>query len=99
MLADPNRDAAELWVEMTQYKHVNGKNHPAVGTAGKDMLDRPPEEGGSVLSTTKSYLALYRDPVVAKSVSTSDFRIKDLMNYADPVSLYIVTQPNDKARL
>ena len=27
------------------------------------------------------------------------FRIKDLMNHDDPVSLYIVTQPNDKTRL
>ena len=42
---------------------------------------------------------LYRDPTVAKNTSRSDFRIRDLMHYADPVSLYIITQPNDKARL
>jgi type IV secretion system protein VirD4 len=86
-------------MEMTTYGHVNGEVHPAIGTAARDMLDRPEEEGGSVLSTAKSYLALYRDPVVAKNVSKSDFRIKDLMCHDDPVSLYIVTQPNDKARL
>ncbi len=63
------------------------------------MMDRPEEEAGSVLSTAKSYLALYRDPVVARNVSRSDFRIKQLMHEDDPVSLYIVTQPNDKARL
>ncbi|WP_284329704.1 type IV secretory system conjugative DNA transfer family protein, partial [Escherichia coli] len=39
------------------------------------------------------------DPVVARNVSESHFKIKDLMNHDDPVSLYIVTQPNDKARL
>ncbi|AKK65895.1 conjugal transfer protein TraG [Xanthomonas oryzae pv. oryzicola] len=99
VLADPNRDVAELWMEMTQYGHVNGENHPVVGAAGRDMMDRPEEEAGSVLSTAKSYLALYRDPVVARNVSKSEFRIKDLMNNDDPVSLYIVTQPNDKARL
>jgi len=38
----------------------------------------------------------YRDPTVAKNTSRSDFRIRDLMHYADPVSLYIITQPNDK---
>lgn len=86
-------------MEMTQYGHVNGENHPVVGAAGRDMMDRPEEEAGSVLSTAKSYLALYRDPVVARNVSKSEFRIKDLMNNDDPVSLYIVTQPNDKARL
>ncbi|GGE90597.1 type IV secretory system conjugative DNA transfer family protein [Massilia psychrophila] len=99
LLADPNRSVAELWMEMVTYGHVNGQNHPAVGSAARDMMDRPEEEAGSVLSTAKSYLALYRDPVVARNVSRSSFRIKDLMNHDSPVSLYIVTQPNDKARL
>lgn len=99
MLADPNRDVAELWMEMSTYGHVNGEVHPSVAAAAKDMMDRPEEEGGSVLSTAKSYLSLYRDPVVAKNVSKSDFCVKDLMCHDDPVSLYIVTQPNDKARL
>ncbi|WP_417519318.1 type IV secretory system conjugative DNA transfer family protein [Marinobacter sp.] len=99
MLADPERDTSELWMEMATYGHVDGQNHPAVGSAARDMMDRPEEEGGSVLSTAKSYLALYRDPVVARNVSKSEFCIKDLMTHDDPVSLYIVTQPNDKSRL
>lgn len=99
MLADPERDTGELWMEMATYGHVDGQNHPAVGSAARDMMDRPEEEGGSVLSTAKSYLALYRDPVVARNVSESEFKIRDLMNHDNPVSLYIVTQPNDKARL
>lgn len=99
MLSDPNRDIGELWMEMATYAHDNGQNHPAVGSAARDMMDRPDEEAGSVLSTAKSFLSLYRDPVVARNVSSSEFRIKDLMHIDDPVSLYIVTQPNDKARL
>lgn len=99
MLADPGKNISELWQEMTNYKHKDGRNHEAVGTAGRDMMDRPEEEAGSVLSTTKSYLSLYRDPVVARSVSRSEFRIRDLMHLDQPASLYIVTQPNDKARL
>ena len=99
MLSDPNSSVYELYTEMTQYAHVNGQNHPVVGSAGRDQLDRPDEEAGSVLSTAKSYLSLYRDPIVARNVSHSEFKIKDLMNDSDPVSLYIVTQPNDKARL
>jgi type IV secretory pathway TraG/TraD family ATPase VirD4 len=50
-------------------------------------------------STAKTFLDLYRDPTVAKNTSRSDFRIRDLMHYADPVSLYNITQPNDKDRL
>ena len=62
------------------------------------MMDRPSQEAGSVLSTTKTSLDLYRDPTVAENTRRSDFRIRDLMHYTDPVSLYIITQPNDKAR-
>lgn len=99
LLADPSRDIGALWNKMTTYRHLDGETHPAVGAAARDMLDRPEEEAGSVLSTAKSYLSLYRDPVVARNVSESQFRVRDLMHHADPVSLYIVTQPNDKARL
>lgn len=99
MLASHNLSIPELLNEMTQYPHCNGENHPVIHAAARDMLDRPEQEAGSVLSTLKSYLSLYRDPVVARNVSASDFSIKDLMNHDHPVSLYIVTQPNDKARL
>lgn len=99
MLSDPNRAIGELWMEMITYAHVDDKNHPVIGSAARDMLDRPEEEAGSVLSTAKSYLSLYRDPIVARNVSKSEFLIRDLMHHDSPVSLYIVTQPNDKARL
>ena len=99
MLADTRRPILELWNEMLTYAHINGQNHPVVSASARDMLDRPPNEAGSVLSTAKTFLDLYRDPTVAKNTSRSDFRIRDLMHYADPVSLYIITQPNDKDRL
>ncbi|HHF7372286.1 TPA: type IV secretory system conjugative DNA transfer family protein [Legionella anisa] len=99
MLVDPNTNIADLLIEMTQYPHMDDKTHPVISASARDMIDRPEEEAGSVLSTLKSYLALYRDPVVAHNVSASDFCIRGLMNHEYPVSLYIVTQPNDKARL
>lgn len=99
MVSDPNAPAAELWQEMLEYEHTPGQVHPVVGAAARDQIDRHEEEAGSVLSSMKSYLALYRDPVVARNVGDSDFRIRDLMHGADPVSLYLVTKPIDKARL
>lgn len=99
LLSDPSRSIDELWMEMATYKHVDGKPHDAAALAAGDMQKRHEEEATSVLSTAKSFLALYRDPVVARNVATSEFRVADLMNHADPVSLYIVTQPNDKSRL
>jgi type IV secretion system protein VirD4 len=99
MLASSGRPIAELWQEMRSYSHINGNNHCVVAASAQDMIDRPAAEAGSVLSTAKSFLDLYRDPVVAGNTNSSDFRIRDLMHHKDPVSLYIITQPNDKERL
>ena len=99
MLSDPDRDVRELWMEMVMQTYLSGQTHPVIAAAGRDMLDRPDEEAGSVLSTAKSYLSLYRDPIVAQNISASDFKIRDLMHHDDPVSLYVVSNPNDKSRL
>jgi type IV secretion system protein VirD4 len=99
MLSDPQKALTDLWQEMRYNLHRNGSQHELVSSAAMDMISRPLEEAGSVLSTAKSYLSLYSDPVVAENISSSDFCINDLMNHNLPVSLYIVTQPNDKTRL
>lgn len=107
LLADPKYASEDekkamqtLWREMLYNTHIdNIKPHPVVSAAGKDMLDKPEDEGGSVLSTLKTSLALYRDPVVAKNTNSSDFNLKQLMNFSDPVSLYAIAQPVDKERL
>jgi len=93
MLSNPDQKIGFLWDEMAK------QDHNAIRSSGRDMMDRAGEEADSVLSTVKSFLSLYRDPIVAQSVSKSEFSIKDLMHHDDPVSLYIITQPNDKTRL
>ena len=100
MLANPSRPISELWEEMISYPHFGPKGtSPAVAMAAQDMKDRPDNEAGSVLSTAKSALSLYRDPIVAKNTGFSSFSIRELMNSDKPISLYIVTQPSDKERL
>jgi len=99
LLANPEQPVAELWVEMVEYLHANGQRHPIIGQYGRDMIDTPAREAGSKVSTAKSYLSLYRDPVIAQNTSRSEFRIADLMHAEEPVTLYLITQPTDKARL
>lgn len=102
MLSNPAQPVGDLWVEMATQSHLytkDGKEHTVISSAAQDMLDRPEEEAGSVLSTAKSFLSLYRDDVIANNISHSDFCIKDLMNHEHPVSLYIITEPVDKTRL
>ena len=109
-ISDPNRDVKALYEEMRQNRHVNGTPHATVAEAASDMLNRAENERSSVLSTAMSYLALYRDPLVARNVSHSDFKISDLMNFTEtdaetgevravPVTLYLVTGAEDKDRM
>ncbi|SHM13880.1 type IV secretion system protein VirD4 [Nitrosospira sp. Nsp11] len=99
LFSNPDRGVKELWLEMNQTKPDRGINYRLIASGGRDMIDRPVDERGSVLSTVKSYLSLYRDPVVRENISDSHFRIRDLMHHDNPVSLYIVTSPDDKSRL
>jgi type IV secretion system protein VirD4 len=62
-------------------------------------MDRPEEEGGSVLSSAKKLLTLYRDPVVARATSASDFSLSDLRQHSSPVTLYLVPTQDNKQRL
>lgn len=99
MLSDPERTIEVLLNEMLTYPHVDGKPHYVIASSARDMLDKPEQEAGSVVSTAKSFLSLFKDPVVAANVSASDFRIRDLMNADNPVTLYLVINPADKERL
>ncbi|MDR1377170.1 MAG: type IV secretory system conjugative DNA transfer family protein [Synergistaceae bacterium] len=106
----PWRQVVEHWQE---YPHLgydekimpNGERaiipivHPIVAQEAQSILNKPDEEAGSVLSTVISNMGLFRDPVVARNTSKSSFRIRDLMNHEDPVSCYLVINPNDQLRL
>jgi type IV secretion system protein VirD4 len=98
-LSDPEEKSDALWEEMRTNRHLPTGAHAVVAAAGRDQLDRPEKERGSVLSSAKSYLTLVKDPIIAENTRHSDFRIMDLMNHERPVSLYIVTRGGDKERL
>ena len=73
--------------------------HPVVREKVREMLDKEDKDFSGVLSTAKTALTLYSDPLVARNTAASDFRIDDLVNYRRPVSLYLVVPPSDKIRL
>jgi type IV secretion system protein VirD4 len=98
-LSDPEEKSDVLWEEMRTNRHLPTGAHAVVAAAGRDQLDRPEKERGSVLSSAKTYLTLVKDPIIAENTRRSDFRVMDLMNHARPVSLYIVTRGGDKERL
>ncbi len=99
-LSDPDQRIESLYFEMIANSWAEGgKTHPTIASAARDMMNRPDEERGSVLSTAMSFLSLYRDPLVARNVARSSFKVSDLMNYKSPVTLYLVVRAEDKDRM
>ena len=75
------------------------RTHPVVAEKMQEMLNREDKEFSGVLSTAKTALTLYSDPLVQRSISASDFTISDLKHFKYPVSLYLVVPPSDIDRL
>jgi type IV secretion system protein VirD4 len=98
-LSDPDRTQVDTLKRMLRTDHLPSGPHPVVAQVARSMLNKADNELSGVVSTATSYLDLFRDPLVARSTSTSDFRIADLMNLDHPVSLYLVVPPSDLGRL
>lgn len=98
-LSDPSRSFTRTLADMMQTQHLGDRVHPVVASTARELLNKSENELSGVLSTAMSFLGLYRDPVVARNTSKSDFRIGDLMNAERPVSLYLVIPPSDADRL
>ena len=98
-LADPSRDIVELFEEMLEFQHKSGTTHIVVAQEARGMLQKADKEQSGVVSTVRSNLTLYVDPIVSRNIVKSDFKINDLMNHEKPVSLYLVVKPKDAQRL
>ena len=98
-LSNPARPIERTLRAMMTTRHLGaGGVHPVIAQSARELLNKSENERSGVLSTAMSFLGLYRDPVVAKVTSHSDWRIADLASVERPVSLYLVVPPSDISR-
>src|SRR3546814_5214879 len=101
-LSDPQRPFAATLKRMMSTNHLGTREepmvHPVVASAAREVLNKSDNERSGVLSTAMSFLGLYRDPTVAEVTSRCDWRIADLVEAKQPVSLYLVVPPSDISR-
>jgi type IV secretion system protein VirD4 len=101
-LSDPQRSFAHTLRRMMGTNHLGTPEqprvHPVVASAAREVLNKSENERSGVLSTAMSFLGLYRDPTVAATTSACDWRITDLVDAEQPVSLYLVIPPSDISR-
>jgi type IV secretion system protein VirD4 len=101
-LSDPQRSFAHTLRRMMGTNHLgtteHPRVHPVVASAAREVLNKSENERSGVLSTAMSFLGLYRDPTIAATTSGCDWRITDLVDAEQPVSLYLVVPPSDISR-
>lgn len=101
----PGATQHDMLLEMINAKHRRNpdtgelETHPAVAFSAQEVLNKGLEELPSVISSTASFLGLFRDPLVQQNTADSHFKISDLVLHDRPRSLYLVFQPPDLARL
>jgi type IV secretion system protein VirD4 len=98
-LSDPQQSFEKTLHHMKRHPHDQGIAHERIASAAQAMLNKSDEERSGILSTALAFLGLYADPIVARNTTTSDFRIRDLMQAKNPMSLYIVVPDSDRLRL
>jgi len=102
LLSDPARPIDETLERMLEANHLGSRDrpltHPVVAEAARELLNKSENEKSSVVSTAISFLGLYRDPVVQRATSGSDWQIADLFLGERPASLYLVVPPSDLSR-
>lgn len=97
-LSNPGETIENTLYAMMDTPHLGEAGpHPVVASAARELLNKSDNERSGVLSTAMSFLGLYRDPVIAKVTSQSDWRIADLVS-GRPTSLYLVVPPSDISR-
>lgn len=100
LIARPDEPFRDTLEGLLDFAHLpDGSTHPTVLGEARANLNKEDRELSSVVSTVGSFLALYRDPLVAANTADSDFSIDDLMHDDRPVSLYLIVRPADQDRM
>jgi len=99
LLADPKRPVADLLDDMLKRKIKDDAPHPVVAAGARQLLDMAEAERSGVISTALGFLALYRDPILARATEVSDFSIDEIITGARPLSIYLVIPPEEISRL
>jgi len=89
----------ELLTSMANIEIQDGDVQEYVRGIASSVQESPDKIRGGWAANADGALDLWKDPIVAKTTRTSDFRLRELQYARNPVSLYMVIPPNDLDRL
>ncbi|MFM2345243.1 MAG: hypothetical protein RLZZ210_1857, partial [Pseudomonadota bacterium] len=66
---------------------------------GNSMFKTPEKELAGIINSASKCLSIFRDPLIQKITSYSEFSILDIVNSEKPISLYMAFDPSNLDRL
>ena len=96
VLSSPETPPREYLEDMRRYDDEDCSCIGVIQETASEMLNREDKEFSSVLSSVITPLTKFRDPILAAATSQSDFKINDLVDNNDPVTLYLTIRPSDR---
>jgi len=97
--ADGNEDfGAGICKQMIFGEHV-GDLHSVIASIGNQQLARADRERSSVFSTAVRAVQTFKDPLIRRNTSESDFGLSDFADSTSPISLYLTVPYSDIDRL
>ena len=95
----PDRRIKDYLEELARFEAGHPDVASVIRETAAEMLQREEREFSGVLSSLVTPLTTFRDPILARATSASDFRISDLVSGEAPLSLYLTIRPSDRDRL
>ena len=95
----PDRRIQDYLEELARFTAGHPDVASVIRETAAEMLQREEREFSGVLSSLVTPLTTFRDPILARATSQSDFRISDLVSGEAPLSLYLMIRPSDRDRL
>lgn len=91
-------DIAKFFTETQKLKKdilekMSKSKHPIITRTAKQILNLCEKDQADIWAVVNNNLAIYQNPIIALNTSKSDFRISDLMNQQQPISLYLFLYP------
>lgn len=69
--------------------------HPKVAESAANMLNGADQTRASIMQTAQTSMNLYQNPVVQENTKVSNFRIRDMLDPKQAVSVYLVMEVRD----
>ncbi|NND90636.1 MAG: type IV secretory system conjugative DNA transfer family protein, partial [Granulosicoccus sp.] len=98
-VSNPVRPFKEYLQDMLAYQAGNPLIAQVIRETASEMLQKEDREFSGVLSSMITPLTKWRDPILAAATAHSDFRIMDLVDRDQGMTLYLTIRPSERDRL